>query len=220
IPNVQDLGSQPIPGALADNIDQLIDVAMRNRPDLTAKVSAVRAANAEVQLKKAAFYPTLDAFGYYGSHAFSYRLSNPPTHQFNEMVPEYAALLTLKWDLFTGFGRANALKEAESNRAAARADLQTLEVDIASEVWRAYYEFKTALKRYKFAQALMAASESSYQSNLKSYQNGLATITDLLDAEKQLASARYALIKSKADTLIAAAAIAYATGAMPETAPR
>ena len=66
--------------------------------------------------------------------------------------------------------------------------------------------------------ALLQASQSAYDSNLKSYRNGLATILDLLSSERDLANARYALIQSKADVLISAAAVAYAVGAIPEQA--
>ncbi|MGH9343071.1 MAG: TolC family protein, partial [Terriglobia bacterium] len=153
--------------------------------------------------------------GYYGSRAFSYRLSNPFTPQFTAVAPEYAATVTVRWDAFAGFehvneiGRANAMREEQRRRA------QALELNVASEVWRAYYAFTTASKKYQYARALLEASGSAYDSNYKSFNHGLATIVDLLSAESDLADARYTLIRSTADVLISAAAVAYATGAAP-----
>ncbi len=126
--------------------------------------------------------------------------------------------MTLKWDLFTGFERLNSIRKAQAQREATRAELRALELDLVGEVWSAYYTFATALKKYDFAVTLLNASQSAYDSNLKSYQNGLATILDLLASERDLANARYALIQSKADVLISAASVAYAIGAVPQEA--
>ena len=217
-PDIESLESQPIPKALGQTVDQLISVALRQRPDLAAKVAAVRAAKADVDAAQASLYPTVGASGYYGFNGFNYNLSNPPTPIFTAGVPDYAALVTLKWDLFTGFERLNSIRKAQAQREATRAELRALELDLVGEVWSAYYTFATALKKYDFAVTLLDASQSAYDSNLKSYQNGLATILDLLASERDLANARYALIQSKADVLISAASVAYAIGAVPQEA--
>jgi outer membrane protein TolC len=218
-PDIESLDNQPIPKALGRDVDELIGVAIRQRPDLAAKVAALRAANAGVDSARASLYPTLAASAYYGFHGFNYNLSNnPPTLTYYSGVPEYAALVTLRWDLFTGFERLNSIKKAQSEREASRAALRALELDLVGEVWNAYFTFATALKKYDFAIALLAASRSAYESNLRSYQHGLATILDLLSAERDLAGARYSVIQSKADVLISAATVAYAIGAVPEGA--
>jgi outer membrane protein len=217
-PDIESLESQPIPKALGQTVDQLIDTALHQRPDLAAKVAALRAAKAGVDAAQASLYPTLDTSAYYGFHGFTYELSNPPTGNFTSGVPEYAALITLKWDIFTGFERLNSIRKANAQREQSRAELRAMELDLVGEVWSAYFTFATALKKYEYAVALLAASQSAYDSNLRSYQHGLATILDLLSAERDLANARYALIQSKADVLISAAAVSYAIGAVPEEA--
>jgi len=134
------------------------------------------------------------------------------------MAPEYGAGVTLKWDIFTGFSRINSLRQAEAERDAARADLESAELEIAANVWRAYFSYRTARRKYDYAETLLAASQSSYDSNVKSYGHGLATIIDLLSAERELATARYTIIQSKAECLISAAAVTFATGAIPSEA--
>jgi outer membrane protein len=219
-PEVEPLGNQPLPIALGADVEQLIDDAVRERPDLAAKVSAVRARQADVALARASFYPTIGFTSFYGEQAFNYHLSNPPTPTFTAMAPEYGAGVAVKWDIFTGFSHINSVKEAEAERDAARADLEGAELDVAANVWRAYFSYRTARRKYDYAEALLAASQSSYDSNVKSYSHGLATIIDLLSAERELATARYTIIQSKAEFLISAAAVTFATGAIPpEAAP-
>jgi len=169
-------------------------------------------------LARASLYPTLGLTSFYGEQAFTYRLSNPPTSTFTAMAPEYGAGVSLKWDIFTGFSRVNSIREAEAQRDAARADLESAELDVAANVWRAYFTYRTAQRKYDYAKALLTASQSSYNSNFRSYGLGLATIVDLLSAERELAAARFTIIQSKAELLISAAAVTFATGAIPPQA--
>ncbi len=218
LPAIVSSAAQPIPAGLSGAVDRLIDVALQERPDLAAAIATVREREAAVDLARASLYPTVEFSSYYGSHAFNYTLSNPPTPQFTALAPEYAAGLAVHWDAFAGFEHVNTIVRAEAERDAARADFYRGRLDVASEVWRAYYAFTTALRKYQYAQALLRASQSAYDSNFGSYRNGLATIVDLLSAERDLADAKYTLVGSRAEVLIAAASVAYATGAIPQQA--
>ena len=91
-------------------------------------------------------------------------------------------------------------------------------LDAAADVWRAYFTYRTAQRKYDYAEALLTASQSSYNSNFRSYGLGLATIVDLLSAERELAAARFTIIQSKAELVISAAAVTFATGAIPPEA--
>jgi outer membrane protein len=210
-PEVEPLRAQALPPSLGGDVERLIDDALRERPDLAAKVSALRARQADVALARASLYPTVGLSSFYGEEAFTYRLSAPRTLTFTAMAPEYAVGIHLRWQLFTGFSRINSIKEAEAERDAAHEDLKDAELKVAANVWRAYFTYLTARRKYDYAQALLAASQS-YDSNFKSYGHGLATIVDLLSAERELAGARYAIIQSKAEVLLSAAAITFATG--------
>jgi outer membrane protein len=212
MPPVQGLGFVTIPASLNASVDDLINEAIRQRPDLAASVASLRAKEADVGLARANMYPVLDLSSDYGVHAFNYRLSNPPTPQYTAMGPEYGAMLTLKWTTFAGMEYTNSIEQAENEREGERADVRALEIDVASEVWRAYFAFQTALRKYRYAEALLASAQSAYDSNLRSFSQGLATIVDLLAAERDLANARYTLIRSRAEVLISAAAVAYSVG--------
>jgi hypothetical protein len=52
-------------------------------------------------------------------------------------LPNYAYTVNLR-DLFKGFDRLNAIREAEAERDAARADFATLQLETTAAVWRAY----------------------------------------------------------------------------------
>lgn len=210
--DVPNLGSIPIPAGLGSEVDQLIDTAVRSRPDLAAQVATLDARRAAVDQAKAQFYPTVGVAGTYGTQNWDYKFDGTPNVDANQ--PQYTALLTVNWDIFTGFKRLNDVRAAEAQRDAAGAQLKSLEVDAISSVWRAYYEFQTALSRYEYAKALLAASQESYDANLDTYRQGLSTIVELLTADRDLANARYTIVQSRADLLTSSAAVAYAVGAI------
>lgn len=210
--DVEGLEHQQVPEKLSDEVDGLIKEALRARPDLAANVATVRADQASIRGARAAFMPEIDTSGSYGEQNWWYTLNAAPQIEGN--LPQYTALLALKWDIFVGFSRINAVREAEANERASAAELQSQELAAIAEVWRAYYEFQSSRKRFEYARALLNASNESYAAVLDTYRQGLSTIVELLSADRDLANARYTVIQSTADLLTASAATAYAVGAV------
>jgi len=210
---IEGLPDQPRPRELDDAVETLVDTALAQRPDLAARVAELRAADAAVAQAKAAFLPTVGFRGHYGETIWDYRAGS--SQRFQSSQPIYATAFTFNWDLFTGFDRLNTVREAEADSRAARAELAATQLDAIAEVWRAYYDYRAAVRKVDFADALLAASQDAYDANLKTYQVGLSDIVELLTAERDLATARYTLVDSRAELLTTAARVAYAAGAMP-----
>ena len=200
------------PPELIRSVEAFIAEARRQRPDLAAQVASLRASEADIRQARAQFFPVVGLSTSYGQNIWNFTLKLQRTVQTAQ--PQYAALLTLRWDIFTGFERLNNLRRAESDRDVARAELRSAEINTIAEMWRAYFELESSRSKYAFAQSLMASSEESYKANLETYRQGLSTIVELLTAERDLANARYTLIQSKAQLLTSFAALAYAAGAV------
>jgi outer membrane protein TolC len=209
---VADLSALTLPGELAESVEQVIDRALARRPDLASRLAALRAREAEERRARAEFWPRLLFSGSVGQAIQRYR-AGPPTGTFTMNETEYGAFLNFEWKLFDGFERENALREAISQRGAAEAELAALELRTIREVWKAYADVKTALRKQEFAVALLVASEEAYASTLESYRSaGLATVIDLLAAQRDLARARTTEIQSRAELLTASASLTFAAG--------
>ena len=208
--DVDTLEHQPLPDALPNRVDELVDAAISQRPDLAAKVASLRAHEAALAKAKAAWFPKVGLLGEFGQALWSYDVHGFPRQ--NSSTNDYTALLTFKWDLFTGFDRPYAIRQAEAEVEASHAELRGAELGTIDAVWRAYYEFQSARERHRYAEALLSASEEAYAANLETYRGGLSTISDLLTADRDLARARYTLIRAKTEYLDAAAAVDYAVG--------
>ena len=208
---VQRLDHQNVPANLSNDVEQLIADAIKNRPDVAAQIAAVRAGDAAIAGAESEFYPEVGVSGNYGQIIWSYTVNGGHTQDLNQ--PFYGALLSLRWNLFTGFDRYYGVRKATAERNLARSELKSLELSVVATVWRAYYDFVSAKKKYDASEALAAASEESYSANLESHRHGLATITDLLGAERDLMAARYTLVQSKADLMVSSSALVHAVGA-------
>lgn len=212
--HVTDLGSQPLPGELVASIEATMDGALTNRPDLAARLATLRAREAEVRRADAAFWPSIGVKAYGGGVLRAYR-AGPPFASHSDVEPTGAAFLGFEWTLFDGWARENAKRLAESQAGAARAELAALELKTLREVWKAYADVKTALRKVEFAAALLRASEDAYAAALESYRRGVGDFLDLLAAQRDLARARSTEIESRADLLTSAAALAFSTGEIP-----
>jgi len=126
----------------------------------------------------------------------------------------------MRWNIFTGFDRYYAVEKASAAKGAAVSDLRSLKLSVIAATWTAYYDFLSAKKKRDAAQALLSSSEESFAANYESHRYGLATITDLISAERNLMAARYTLIQSKADLLISSSNLLHATGAATASSAR
>jgi outer membrane protein TolC len=206
-----DLSAQPVPPELTETVERVIDRALIGRPDLAARVAVLRAREASIRRAQAEFLPKISLRGNVGGALAAYR-AGPPFSSFTDNEPTYGAFLSLDWTLFEGYQRENALREAESNSGAAQAELTSVELRVQREVWKAYADVKTSVRKYEFATALLRASEDAYAASLASYRSGVGNFLDLLAGERDLARARYMLIESRADLLTASAGLSFATG--------
>jgi len=207
-----------LPKNLSEDVEALIAEAIKRRPDLTAQIAAVRAGDAAVDRARADFYPEVSAGGNYGQAIWNYTVNGGSTQNLNQ--PFYGALLTMRWNIFTGFDRYYAVQKATAEKGAAISNLRSVQLNVIAATWTAYYDFLSAKKKRDAAEALLDSSQESFEANYESHRYGLATITDLITAERDLMSARYTLIQSKADLLISSCNLLHATGAASASSAR
>ena len=218
---IESLNDLPLPGDLAFEVEDGINAALRNRPDLAAAVSNVRAADAAVDFAKADFYPTVTFNGSVGWDQFDMdvQLNDGPTGSQGGSGAEYNVGLTGNWILFEGFELRNNLRRARAARRQAQAELESLRIKAIGEVWDSYSDYLAAQRQYSFGLALVESSREAYDAMISAYDVGLATITELIDSERDLASALATLVTTRANLLTSSASVAYFMGSGPGQAP-
>jgi outer membrane protein len=209
-----DFSALPAPAELQDSVEKTIDRALENRPDLSAKVAALRASEAEVGRARAAYWPTLSLVGDVGSILGRARITadDKSTGWFGATQPSYGIGLFFEWEVVDGGARRRKVEMAESARRTAQDEITATRDRAISDVWKAYTDVKLAVRRLDVAAALVDASQQSYEDSLRSYQVGLGTLTDLLAARRELSRARFVELNTKVQLLESSAALAFTTG--------
>lgn len=192
--------------ALADNVNDLINVAMENRPDLAAVQASVREAEAELRQAKSAFFPEISATGQL------FRFWVRPDGGTSEYFTNYLLGVQLQVPIFQGFTLINSVRQASAELESAKAALKLQEQIVIDQVWAAYYNFRTAVQSLEAATVLLESSIESYNASLERYQNGVGDIVELLNAQTTLAEARAERVQTTTDIFTSYANLINAMG--------
>ena len=207
---VEPIDHLPIPDTLETSVDEAMDRAFHERPDLMQRMTAIREADAHLKEAHAAYYPTLqmrvrpDAQALYG---LQQQLPWGSTADLDGEV-----VLGLHWTIFDGGLRRSQEAKARADLHTAQAQADALRDDIQDGVWTAYSNLKTALHQRQAAEALLDAADLSYSAAIESYHDGVRDLLDVTAAQKTLASARSEDVLARAQVLSALAALAFETG--------
>jgi outer membrane protein len=207
---VADASARPLPQRTARTVDDVLTEALRRRPDLLADVAKLRASDAAIAAARSALAPKVSLSANVQGNIGRLNVDNSAYSSVAK--PQGAALLKFEWPLYTGGLLQNKLSLAQSKREEAAAALQERTDQALREVALAYDQVDTGLQQYDAAIALQTASEAAFHSASDAYAHGVGTLTDATSAQTGLATARAAVARAHTQSLINAAALAFATG--------
>jgi outer membrane protein len=116
--------------------------------------------------------------------------------------------------IYDGGMRDAQLARARADADSADARLTQVREDAVRQIVLADNALRTSLSAYSAAQTLKAAAQTTFDSALAAYRNGVGSITDLTIAETQLLQAKNASTDAYSTALSAAATLALATGVL------
>ncbi|MDR6711740.1 NodT family efflux transporter outer membrane factor (OMF) lipoprotein [Pseudomonas hunanensis] len=173
---------------------------LRRRPDLIAAERRLKGANARIGVAISEYYPKFSLGALLGSATTS------GGNLFTSGASQSAGILGLRWRLFD-FGRINAqIDQAKGQEAEALAAYRQSVLRASEDVENA---FSALVNREAQAVTLSAGEKSlsdARQSSFVAYQNGAASLIEVLNADETLLRASDA--KAQAQTESARAAIA------------
>ncbi len=182
-----DPGATPVL-ALAENVDSLIERAVRDRPDVAAARALARQSAQQIRSARSAALPSI-TLGSTAGHAYSNstRLAGST----------YALTFGLTWPIFTGLSREMDLVAAQENAAAAAARAEQTRLVAVSQVFTSYYALQTVTQRVATSASLLASATQSEEVARGRYAEGVGSILDLLAAQSALADARAQAVQSR-----------------------
>ena len=195
---------------LEDTIEQVIDRAIAQRPDLQIEVAGVREANAQRKEARALFYPSLGVTVAPVAQSLYLQQQNLPWGHTADLTGE--AALSLSWTVFDGGARKSRLAQADAQVRQSQAQVSAAREKIENAVGTAYTNLNTAFRQREAATALLNAAAQSYAAALESYQYGVRNLLDVTAAQKALAQARSADILARTQVLATLSDLAFRAG--------
>ena len=169
--------------------------AYANRPEVQQIMSTGEALGARKREVFSDYLPNVSLFASYGWSENSLQFSNT-NHLF-------IGGAQLKWNLFSGFNTNAKMQEVDATieelRFHAESAYNSIRVDLVS----ARLGKVNAMERLAIAKKQIASAEENYRITKAQYENGMALLITMLDAQTTLASAKANLATTIADVLIA-----------------
>ncbi|NWF85132.1 MAG: TolC family protein [Bryobacteraceae bacterium] len=177
--------------------------ALQSRPELGKIQLASEAAEAQAAAARAGYYPRIAMRGIFEADRQQFVNKGGANWMFGA---------GLEWNLFDGNRTRASVAEAKAQSAASQASLRQYQSAVRLEVKQAQAMLDAASERLKVTEAGVAQSEESLRILRNRYQNGLATVTDLLRAQVAVSDARMRRLQAIHDQRLAAVEIQRAAG--------
>jgi outer membrane protein len=177
--------------------------ALQARPELGRIQLASQAAEAQAAAARAGYYPKIAMRGVFEADRQQFVRKGGANWMFGA---------GLEWNLFDGHKTRATIAEARAESAVAQAGLRQFQSAVRLEVKQAQAHFEAASERLKVTEASAAQSDESLRILRNRYQNGLATVTDLLRAQLAVSDSRMRRLQAVHDQRLAAVEIQRAAG--------
>src|SRR6516164_9819631 len=200
-----------------DSVGELTTKALSQRPDLVAKLANVRSKEQEIREIRSEYYPKVTLDAHVSETELQVSIKN--SDYFGGGDYTLGAFLTMEVPIFDGFARQHKLDMAEADLHQAENELAGARDSAAREVWKAYTDYRTALKKQDAAEKLLTASKSAFDAVLESYKQGLSTYPEVASTERNLTAARATNHDTLAAIFTAQAALALSVGDLARPAP-
>ena len=230
---IADVSGRRLPPSLTAPIEGFVSEALARRPDVLTGYATVQASLAGLQAAQAEFFPKVFASGNATRLAGSLNITaipgldqqlpivNLPSNQLGTSIHQNGAtaLVGATMPLYDGGSRAALLEQARDRVDKAETSLTQIKNEAARQIIEARNTLKTSLSAYRAATALAAAAQTTFDSALTAYRNGVGSITDVTLAERQLLLGKNASSDAYSTALSAAATLALAAGVLGSAPP-
>lgn len=187
------------------DLDTLLQMALRHKPDLMAAESALRVKEEQFTLAKTQRYPVISGDFEVGREHANLGIGS---------YYDYQLTVSLNFPLFQGFFIQNGIKKAKAAVDAAQAKLKETQLSLVQEVTNYFNDVLYAKETYKYAKEFLESSQLNFKVQLEEYKAGTSTIVELINAQTSVSNAQSQLIQAEKQWYTSIANLAYATGSL------
>ena len=188
----------------AEDVVALKKLAQQNRIEIKAMEKDVDKAALGVRMARSAYLPSI-----YADASYQLNARDVPFGKDND---SWFAGASLRWELFDGMRRSGELKKNVAMERAAAEYVDDYRQDVDLQVAESVLRYQEAVKKTEVARNSVIDAEESVRLIEKRFQNSLATMSELLDAQTALNRARANVVEMENQMALSAADIYLATG--------
>ncbi len=174
-----------------------IKAAMTNNPALVVQRHVVNVSRTEISRQKAGHYPTLDAVLQKNNRDTQGTLFGGGSE-----VETQELMLRLSVPIYAGGSVSSKTREAEARYQSSEQELTRLLRESRRQSRDAYWGVMNAVKRTEALNKAVAAQQATLDLRRAAYKSRLETAISVLDAERDLYSAKRDLAQAKYDYLL------------------
>jgi TolC family type I secretion outer membrane protein len=174
-----------------DRLEDWVEQAEINSPELQSLVAQVEAARYELEKAQAGHYPTLDAIAQW-SRNDSDTINNIKTRYSNKSIG-----LQLSIPLYSGGHVSSTVRQAIAGQQRAEEALEALRRDLGVRLHREFRGVTEGVLRVRALEQAVRSAEQVVISNRRSFEAGSRTLPDVLNAEQQKVSAQRDLAQAR-----------------------
>ena len=182
-------------------LEEALEAASKNRPDLLAKQLQVESARQNVTLSKTGYAPTITANGSYTWSGNDFPLYD-----------RWSAGASLNVPIFSGFSTYNKVEQSKQNLQTAYHNLTSLEQQILLDVKTAYLALSNAKERIPVAELTQKQAKEGYDLAVGRYKVGVGNYIEVKDAETSYSKAKLSYIQAVFDYNLAVAKLKNSMG--------
>lgn len=201
-----------LPATFDEVTQNVLETALSRRADVIASYAALQASKSGIVAAEAGFMPKVFIAGALGTSSNSFNVGHLPS--VSNQTTGTGIIVGATMPIYDSGLRAAQIKNAQSTHAAASETFRKIQLDAIAEIVLASNVLKTALAANKAAGVLVETSNTAFDAAFESYKNGLGTVTLVNEANNALLNARLAQTDAEAGARIAAANLAFFTGAL------
>ena len=197
------LSVDPVPSeapALTARMEDLMNEAMRQRPDLEAARDQVSSAIEDVTVARAVGRPSIAISGSRNRVSTSGVLITSPlgVDSFGTLTQNYSQIgVTLTVPIFTGFAVGYGVRQSQATLETREANAEQVHLQVTVDVWKGYYGLEAAIKELTASTTLLKTAQTNQEVALGRFKAGVGTILDLLTAQTAYAAALQARITAE-----------------------
>lgn len=184
------------------DLDSLIQIGEKQRGELIAMENVLNQAKEGVKIKKADYFPQV---GLGASYERDYNNSG-------DFGKNWMVAVEVKIPIFDAGQRKGALLSAKADEISAASYLADLRLKTDLEIKEAYLKLKSSEEKIKVSESQLEQAKENQRIVAKRYEEGLALITELLDADITVTATVLSRTKAYYDALTQKAELARCVG--------